>query len=200
MGRIVACFFTTVDGVVESPHEWHFPYFDDAMGRAVDAVVGDAVTYLMGRTLYDEWSQYWPGNTTDGFGQVINPIAKYVVSSTLTGADWENTTVIPGDGAARGVAELKASTDGTIAMSGCATTVRWLLSEGLLDELVLLVDPIAVGSGQRLFEGADSHPADAVVERGVRHRRAAPALRPRGAGRRPGPGPGIMSGCPTTSW
>lgn len=80
--------------------------------------------------------------TTDDFGDVINPIPQYVVSSTLTQAYWENTTVIPGDEAALRVAGLRAATTGTIAMSGCATTVRWPLAEGLLDELVLLVDPI----------------------------------------------------------
>lgn len=181
MGRIVACFFTTVDGVVESPHEWHFPYFDEAMGRAVEQVTNEASAYLMGRTLYDQWSQYWPGNTTDDFGDFINPIAKYVVSSTLEQADWENTTVIPGDDAARRVAELKATTAGTIAMSGCATTVRWLLSEGLLDELVLLVDPIAVGAGARLFEDGDRTPltllSSEAFDTGVLHLRYAPAPR-----------------------
>lgn len=187
MGRIVACFFTTVDGVVESPHEWHFPYVDDAMGRAVDAVAGEAVAYLMGRTLYDQWSRYWPGNTTDDFAQVINPIAKYVVSSTLTETDWENTTVIPGDDAARQVVDLKASVDGTIAMSGCATTVRWLLSEGLLDELVLLVDPIAVGAGARLFEDGDRTPLTLLSSEafgtGVLHLRYAAAPRVADAGK-----------------
>ncbi len=181
MGRIVACFFTTVDGVVESPHEWHFPYFDDAMGRAVEQVTAEATAYLMGRTLYDQWSQYWPGNTTDDFGELINPIAKYVVSSTLSQADWENTTVVPGDDAVRRVAELKASTPGTIAMSGSATTVRWLLAEGLLDELVLLVDPIAVGTGARLFEDSDRTPltllSSEVFDTGVLHLRYAPAPR-----------------------
>ncbi len=181
MGRIVACFFTTVDGVVESPHEWHFPYFDDAMGRAVEQVTAEATAYLMGRTLYDQWSQYWPGNTTDDFGEFINPIAKYVVSSTLSQADWQNTTVVPGDDAVRRVAELKASTPGTIAMSGSATTVRWLLAEGLLDELVLLVDPIAVGTGARLFEDSDRTPltllSSEVFDTGVLHLRYAPAPR-----------------------
>lgn len=181
MGRIVACFFTTLDGVVESPHEWHLPYFDDAMGRAVDQVTDGASAFLMGRTLYDEWSRYWPGNTTDDFGGFINPVAKYVVSSTLTEAGWENTTVIPGDDAARDVARLKASTPGTIAMCGCATTVRWLLAEGLLDELVLLVDPIAVGAGARLFEDGDRTPltllSSEAFETGVLHLRYAPAPR-----------------------
>ena len=89
--------------------------------------------------------------------------------------------MIPGDGAARRVAELKATTPGTIAMSGCATTVRWLLAEGLLDELVLLVDPIVVGAGARLFEDGDRTPLTLLSSEafgsGVLHLRYAPAPR-----------------------
>ncbi len=181
MGRIVASFFTTVDGVVEAPDQWHFPYFDDEMGRAVDGHTSGCAAYLMGRVLYEQWAAYWPGNTTDEFGAFINPLPKYVVSSTLDRVDWQATTLIPGDDAARRVAELKATTDGDIGMSGCATTVRWLLTEGLLDELHLLVDPIAVGTGQRLFEGADRTPLRLVSSRalptGVLELRYAPAPR-----------------------
>ena len=82
---------------------------------------------------------------------MINPIKKYVVSGSLDVADWENTEIIGGDVAGR-LRELKAQEGGDIAMSGSATTVRWLLREGLLDELNLLVHPIAVGQGlARLF-------------------------------------------------
>ncbi|MGQ0575680.1 MAG: dihydrofolate reductase family protein [Pseudonocardia sp.] len=152
MGRIVANFFISLDGVVEAPHEWHFPYFDDAMGAAVDRGVSAAGAFLMGRVLYGEWSQYWPAQADDEpFAKFINTVPKYVVSSTLATAGWANTTVVSGDVAAQ-LRELKASVGGDIAMSGSATTVRWLITEGLLDELNLLVHPIAVGRGQRLFE------------------------------------------------
>ncbi|MFD2356129.1 dihydrofolate reductase family protein [Nonomuraea ferruginea] len=86
---------------------------------------------------------------------------KYVVSSTLEKADWNNTTVIGGDVAA-GLRELKERLDGDIQMSGSATTVRWLLANGLLDELKLLVHPIVVGRGQRLFEDTPTHPLKLV--------------------------------------
>jgi dihydrofolate reductase len=61
MGRIVSIFFISLDGVVESPREWHFPYFDDEMGAIVDQGVASSTAFLMGRKLYDEWSSYWPG-------------------------------------------------------------------------------------------------------------------------------------------
>ncbi|MCW2758245.1 MAG: pyrimidine reductase, partial [Nocardioidaceae bacterium] len=79
----------------------------------------------------------------------INHVPKYVVSSALTDPTWADTTVV---GSADDVRRLKASTERDISMFGSATTVRWLLGEGLLDELVLLVHPVAVGHGARLFE------------------------------------------------
>jgi dihydrofolate reductase len=180
MGKIVSNFFISLDGVVENPHEWHFPYFDDEMGQVVGAGMATAGAWLMGRKLYDEWSEYWPPHADDQqFGAFINAIPKYVVSDTLTEPTWQNTTPIPGSEATERLRRLKAETDGDIGMSGCATTVRWLLAEGLLDELSLLVHPIAVGHGQRLFEGTPTYPLSLVSSRtlstGVLHLTYAPA-------------------------
>jgi dihydrofolate reductase len=101
-----------------------------------------------------------------------------VLSSTLADAAWQNTTVLSDDVAER-VREVKASAEGDIGMSGSATTVRWLLANGLLDELALLVHPIAVGSGRRLFEDTPSHPLTLLhseaLGSGVLHLRYAPA-------------------------
>jgi dihydrofolate reductase len=150
--RIRSNFFISLDGVVESPDQWHFPYFNDEMGNAVGSAFQGNDAMLMGRVLYDEWSAYWPQNADQPFGDVINPIKKYVLSNSLTSADWENTEIIGGDEAADKLREIKAGDGGDIGMSGSPTTVRWLLREGLLDELNLLVHPIAVGKGLgRLF-------------------------------------------------
>ncbi len=102
-----------------------------------------------GRKLYDEWSTYWPDSTDEPIATYVNDVPKYVISSSLENPASNNTTVLPGD--ADAVRRLKESIDGDIAMSGSATTLRWLLAQGLLDELRLLVHPIAVGKGQRLF-------------------------------------------------
>ncbi|MEV0388782.1 dihydrofolate reductase family protein [Nonomuraea sp. NPDC050643] len=162
MAKIISSFFISVDGVVESPDQWHFPYWDDEMGAFVQAGMSTAAGFLMGRRLYDEWSSYW---TTTGKDQepaeAFNNARKWVVSSSLERADWVNTTLINGDVAA-GLRELKEQTDGDIQMSGSATTVRWLLANGLLDELNLLVHPIVVGRGQRLFEDTPTHPLKLV--------------------------------------
>ena len=152
MRRIRSNFFISLDGVVESPDQWHFPYFNDEMGSAVGSAFQGNDAMLMGRVLYDEWSAYWPDNADQPFGDVINPIKKYVLSNSLTSADWENTEVIGGGDAADKLREIKSGQGGDIGMSGSPTTVRWLLREGLLDELNLLVHPIAVGKGLgRLF-------------------------------------------------
>jgi dihydrofolate reductase len=149
--KIKANFFISLDGVVESPDKWHFPYFDDEMGAAIAAGAENVGAYLMGRVLYEEWATYWPEHADQPFGDVLNGTKKYVVSNTLTSADWHNSEILSGDVASR-VAELKAEDGGDLVMSGSATTVRWLLREGLLDELHLLVHPIVVGDGMgRLF-------------------------------------------------
>jgi dihydrofolate reductase len=149
--KIKSYFFISLDGVVESPDKWHFPYFDDEMGAAVGAGFANADAMLMGRVLYEEWAGYWPEHADEPFGDVMNSIKKYVVSDSLQAAEWQNSEVISGD-VAKKLSEIKAQDGGDISVSGSATTVRWLLREGLLDELNLLVHPIVVGDGlARLF-------------------------------------------------
>jgi dihydrofolate reductase len=149
--RIKSYFFISLDGVVESPDKWHFPYFDDEMGAAVGAGFSGADALLMGRVLYEEWAAYWPEHADQPFGDVMNSIKKYVVSNSLHVAEWHNSEVISGD-VAQKLIDIKAEDGGDINMSGSATTVRCLLREGVLDELNLLVHPIVIGNGlARLF-------------------------------------------------
>ena len=151
MRKIKSYFFISLDGVVESPDKWHFPYFDDEMGAAVGAGFATADALLMGRVGYDEWAAYWPEHADQPFGDVMNSIKKYVVSNSLQKAEWQNSEIISGD-LAHKLTDIKAQDGGDINMSGSATTVRWMLREGLLDELNLLVHPIVVGDGlARLF-------------------------------------------------
>jgi dihydrofolate reductase len=178
MGRIVSNFFISLDGVVERPDQWHFPYFDDEMGAVIGSGMANQAAFLLGRRLYDEWSQYWSANTdAEGFGPHINRVQKYVVTHRpVEGEPWNNTTPITEDHVAT-LQAVKASTEGDIAMSGSATTVRWLIANGLLDELALLVHPVAVGEGQRLFEGTGKVPLELVhsstLSSGVLHLRYA---------------------------
>jgi len=179
MGKIVSNFFMAFDGVVERPDQWHFPYFDDAMGAVVGQGMQTQTSFVLGRRLYDEWSQYWPSQGPEvPFSEHINGMPKYVITHRpIDGELWSNTTNLGADPVEE-LRKLKETSDGDIGMSGCATTVRWLLSQGLLDELALLVHPIAVGHGQRLFEDTPTTPltllsSDALPS-GVLHLRYAP--------------------------
>ncbi|MPZ24645.1 MAG: dihydrofolate reductase [Dehalococcoidia bacterium] len=160
MGRIISNFFIALDGVVEAPDQWHFPYLNDEMGAVVGAGMEANKAFLMGRKLYDEWAAFWPDSTDEPFASFFNNIPKYVISGSLKDPAWNNTTVLSGD--ANAVRQFKESIDGDIGMSGSATTVRWLLANGLLDELRLLVHPIAVGHGKRLFEDTPTHKLELI--------------------------------------
>ena len=159
MGRIAAALFTTLDGSAERPDTWHGRYFDEAMGLAVDAHTSRCEAYLMGRGLYEQWSQYWPESTGDDFADFINPVPKYVLSTTLTSAAWQGTTILSSLDEVR---ELKQRTEGTIGMSGSLTTLRSLLGAGLVDELDLLVDPILVSGERRWTDEVGRTPLELV--------------------------------------
>lgn len=150
MGKIVSNFFVSLDNVVEAPHQFIFPYFNEQVGAAVDAGTEGVDGFVMGHRLYDEWSQYWPTSTDEPFASMINGIDKYVLASEQFEPSWNATTVLNGEDLADQVRALKERV-GSLAMSGSATTVRWLIGQGLLDELHLLVAPIVVGTGDRLF-------------------------------------------------
>jgi dihydrofolate reductase len=107
---------------------------------------------LLGRVTYEEFAAHWPHQTGE-MADTMNGSAKYVVSGTLTSADWQNSTLIPAATAASEIAELKRRPGQNIGMTGSATLVAWLLREGLLDELHLLVFPVVLGRGRRLFGG-----------------------------------------------
>ena len=167
MGKLVSNFFISLDGVVESPDQWHFPYFNDEMGAIIGSGMERSGAFLMGRRLYQEWSEYWPAQDDDvPFSSFINNVPKIVLSNTLTEATWNNSTLVTGDDVAGQVRSLKESTDGEINMSGSASTAVWLLANGLLDEFHLLVHPIAVGHGRRLFEDGATYPLR-LVHHGV---------------------------------
>ena len=118
MGKIVSNFFISLDGVVEAPDQWHFPYFNDEMGAAVERTTETSKAFLMGRVMYEQWAGYWPDQGDDvEFASFINNVPKYVVSNTLEEATWNNTTVISGD-VAGGIRQLKDRTDGLIGCPG----------------------------------------------------------------------------------
>jgi dihydrofolate reductase len=154
MRRVVASEFVSLDGVVEAPDQWHFPYFDEEMGQEIGAAMGQTDAMLMGRVLYEEWADYWPQQDPEEnpIADHMNGVRKYVVSRTLEEPlGWQNSTLIS-ENVADEVAKLKQGEGGDIVISGSGALVRSLLYYGLLDELKLMIHPILVGSGKRLFE------------------------------------------------
>jgi dihydrofolate reductase len=161
MRRIVVTEFISLDGVIEDPGGaegfrhggWSFKFSDpDGMKYKLDETV-DHEAMLLGRVTYEGFAQAWPGRTDDvGFAERMNSMPKYVVSKTLTQADWNNSTILSGD-LAQEVTALKDQDGGDILVAGSASLVRGLTDLGLVDEYRLMTFPIALGEGKRLFEG-----------------------------------------------
>ena len=149
--------FISLDGVIEAPggeptHPqtgWTIPYHGPDNMEYKLAEVHEADSLLIGRTTYDGFAAAWPEYEGE-FADKMNSMPKYVVSSTLESAAWNNTTVLRGDWAAQ-VAELKARDGGPIMVTGSATLVKGLFEHRLVDELRLMVFPVMIGGGLRCF-------------------------------------------------
>lgn len=152
MRKIVAGLHMSLNGVVESPDMWVFPYnySNDEMGQAIGAAMAASDTMLLGRVTYQGFAAHWPHQTGD-IADYMNNAPKLVVSTTLDTVEWQNSTLISGN-VVEELTRRKQQPGRNISIVGSATLVRSLLREGLLDELQLLVCPIVVGSGKRLVE------------------------------------------------
>jgi dihydrofolate reductase len=163
MAKIVVSQFITVDGVVEDPggsenHErggWAFQYERGPEGDQfkLDEVMG-AEALLLGRTTYEGFAEAWPSREGE-FADKFNNMPKYVVSSTLEDPEWNNSTVITD--VAGGVSKLREQDGGDILVNGSVQLVEALVEHGLVDEYRLMVFPVVLGSGKRLF-GETSEP------------------------------------------
>jgi dihydrofolate reductase len=164
--KIVAAEFLSLDGVMESPDQWHFDYFNDEMGQAVGEGFAASDALLMGRVLYEEWAAFWPNQNPEEnpVAATMNGLRKYVVSTTLEGPlEWNNTSLIGGN-VAEELSDLKQQPGKDITISGSGALVRSLLDDGLIDELKLMVHPVVVGSGKRLFEDGEKRTALELVD------------------------------------
>jgi dihydrofolate reductase len=169
MRRIVVSEFVTLDGVMEDPGGaegfdrggWAFQFERGPDGDKfkLDEVLG-ADALLLGRKTYEGFAKAWPTVTDEvGFAEKMNSMPKYVVSSTLESADWNNSTVINGD-----VAEEVAKLDGNILVAGSAQLVQTLMDHDLVDEYRLMIYPVLLGSGKRLFKDGVDQTALQLVE------------------------------------
>jgi dihydrofolate reductase len=158
MRKVIAGLFISLDGVTESPDQWQFDHFDEDMMAALGAHIAAEDTILLGRVTYQEWAPYWPTSTDEPYASHINNTPKFVVSTTLDKVEWgqrDNITLIKGN-LAEEIAKLKQQPGKNIGVSGSPTLVQSLLQSNLLDELYLMVHPVVVGKGKRLFkEGSE---------------------------------------------
>ncbi|MFC4117138.1 dihydrofolate reductase family protein [Nonomuraea zeae] len=149
MRKIVAELFSSLDGVVAAPDQWHGPYHNDEIERDIQAGLAAADTMLLGRRTYQEHAGFWP-TESGGPADLMNDIDKVVFSATLSEVGWRNSRLATGD-LAEEVARLKSRPGRDILVTGSVTLVQTLLRAGVLDELRLLVDPVVVRDGRRLF-------------------------------------------------
>lgn len=156
MRTITASYLISLDGVVDAPQEWHFPYVTPELKRVVEEATRGVDALLLGRRTYQEWEAFWPHQSGFPMADFINDTHKYVATTTLTDLRWGPSSLVGGDDVIGQVADLKARAGGRIAVNGSGTLTRHLLHAGLVDELHLLVHPLVVGAGKHLFQDGDS--------------------------------------------
>ena len=164
MSKIIVSEFLTLDGVMEAPEAWQFPYISDDVGEYIQAQILALDAQLLGRVTYDIFAASWPLQTNNEFGiaDKLNSMPKYVVSSTLKKAEWNPSTIISGN-VVEEIAKLKQQPVGNIGITGSATLVQSLMEADLNDEYQLQVYPIILGRGLRLFkDGMDKLPLKLV--------------------------------------
>jgi dihydrofolate reductase len=177
--RIVVSDFISLDGVVQAPGGvkedtdggfehggWSMPYFDpEAMGAAIGEVMDGTDALLFGRRTYQTMAGAWPGRAGDPFADRMNEIPKYVVSRTLTQDDleWTNSTLLPADDVVGAVQELRDRDGGAVQVMGSANLATQLIDNDLVDEYRLMIEPILLGGGKRIFpETSRSRPLELV--------------------------------------
>ncbi|MFC4586126.1 dihydrofolate reductase family protein [Sphaerisporangium corydalis] len=168
MGEVVVTMNVTLDGVTQSPGRagedvrggfehggWAAPYDDEVKGRAMAQGMAKTGAMLFGRRTYEDFFSVWPNRTDNPFTGFLDNVQKYVASTTLRGPlPWRNSTLLDGD-AADAVAGLKEGDGPDLAVIGSVELVRSLARRGLVDEYVLLIHPLVLGSGRRLFADGD---------------------------------------------
>ncbi|MEQ8675047.1 MAG: dihydrofolate reductase family protein [Aggregatilineales bacterium] len=150
MGKIIVSQFLSLDGVMEAPETWHFPYISDDMAAFTANDINASTATLYGRKTYEIFSGYWQTqkNNEFGFADHLNKMPKYVVSNTLQNTDWNNTTILRDLDA---VKAMKDTVDGNIGITGSRKLIQSLMKANLVDRFQLLVHPIVLGKGRRLF-------------------------------------------------
>jgi len=152
MRTLIVSEFITLDGVIESPEIWQFPYLSDDVSEEIRAEVHSAEASLLGRETYEIFAASWPQRTHNEFGiaDKLNSEPKYVVSTSLEKVEWNNSTLIKGN-VEEEIRRLKQQPGGMIRIVGSATLAQSLMKSNLVDEYRLMVHPVVLGHGKRLF-------------------------------------------------
>ena len=170
MSRIIVVENVTLDGVMQAPGRpdedrrgdfqhggWAARYNDEVKGKAMAGGMAEASVLLFGRRTYEDFFRVWPNRKDNPFTEVLDRTQKFVASRTLTEPlPWQNSTLLPGD-AAESVPKLKQELRQDLVVLGSGELVGSLLQHGLVDELVLLIHPLILGSGRRLFPDRSAH-------------------------------------------
>jgi dihydrofolate reductase len=180
MRKLTVSEFVSLDGVMQAPGGadedteggfrhggWQMGYFDDVAGERIGASMAQTGAFLLGRRTYEIFASYWPTQSDDDpFAKILNGLPKYVASTTLgEPLAWQNSTLLQGD-VAKAVAELKEGEGGNIVVLGSGGLVQTLYENDLVDEYSLMIHPIVLGSGKKLFREVPRKPlklADSVT-------------------------------------
>jgi dihydrofolate reductase len=175
MGRVIVFNSLTLDGVMQAPGRadedvrggfthggWALPYADEAMGRAAAESGATTGAILLGRRTYEDFYSVWPKRKDNPYTEVLNNTLKYVASTTLKEPlPWMNSKLLEGD-AAQAVARLKKELGKDMVVLGSGVLVESLMRKNLIDEYVLLIHPLVLGSGRRMFNDGDATPLQLV--------------------------------------
>jgi dihydrofolate reductase len=150
--KVIVSTYVTLDGVMEAPEKWVFRFWNDELAKYAHDQLFASDALVMGRMVYEEFAASWPSRTTE-FADRMNSLPKYVVSTTLEEAAWNNSTIIK-ENVAEQVSRLKEQPGQDILMYGSADLMHTLTDHDLIDEYRLWVHPVILGGGKRLFDGA----------------------------------------------
>jgi len=149
--KLVVSEFLSLDGVMEDP-QWTVPYWNDEIAKFKLNELMESNAHLLGHVTYEGFAAAWPSRTDEqGFADRMNSLPKYVVSTTLEKAEWKNSHIIK-ENIVEEISKLRQQTGGNILLAGSATLVQTLVKHDLVDEYHLLVYPVVLGAGKRLFQ------------------------------------------------
>ena len=162
MRRVIVSTYVTLDGVMEAPEKWSLKFWNDEHAKYAHDQLFASDALLMGRVVYEGFADSWPSRRNE-FADRMNSLPKYVVSTTLDEAEWNNSTIVR-ENVAEEVSELKQQPGQDILMHGSAELMHTLMRHDLIDEYRLWVHPILLGSGKRLFREESAAKALRLVD------------------------------------